>query len=70
MCNLELKISIMKSGKYAYQIAAQLGWHPTKISQIISGVYCPDNEEKELLANTIGVTVAELFSEPNPQVEV
>ncbi|MCH7650112.1 MAG: helix-turn-helix transcriptional regulator [Nitrospinae bacterium] len=70
MCNLDLKISILKSGKYAYQVAQELGWHPTKLSQIISGVYIPDQEEKELLANAIGVPVAEIFPEPNPQVAV
>jgi len=67
MCNLDLKINILRSGKYAYEIAAELGWHPTKISQIISGVYCPDNEEKELLARAIGVPVVEIFPEsPSP----
>ena len=66
MRNLNMKISIMKSGKYAYQIAQEIGWHPTKISQIVSGVYTPDKEEKELLANAIGVPVADIFPELHP----
>ncbi len=68
MCNLELKINILKSGKYGYQIAQALGWHPTKLSQIVSGVYSPDKEEKEALAIAIGVAVADIFPKPNPQV--
>ena len=64
MCNLELKINILKSGKYGYQIAQEVGWHPTKLSQIVSGVYTPDREEKERLANAIGVSVTEIFPEP------
>jgi len=68
MCNLELKINIMKSGKYGYQIAQEVGWHPTKLSQIISGVYTPDQKEKERLAIAIGVPVADIFPGPNPPV--
>jgi len=68
MCNLELKINILKSGKYGYKIAQEVGWHPTKISQIIAGVYSPDEKEKEALANAIGVPVVEIFPDPNPQV--
>ena len=64
MRNLNMKSSIMKAGKYAYQITQEIGWHPTKISQILSGVYSPDKEEKELLVNAIGITVAELFPKP------
>lgn len=68
MCNLELKINILKSGKYGYQIAQEIGWHPTKLSQVVSGVYSPDQEEKERLANAIGVSVSVIFPEPNPTV--
>lgn len=68
MCNLELKINILKSGKYSYQIAQEVGWHPTKISQIIAGVYSPDEKEKEALANAIGVPVVKISPDPNPQV--
>jgi len=64
MCNLELKISILRSGRKAYEIAQQLGWHPTKISQIVSGVYSPNEDEKGRLANAIGVPVTEIFSSP------
>ena len=64
MRNLNMKSCIMKSGEFAYQIAQEIGWHPTKISQIVSGVYSPAKEEEELLANAIGITVAELFPKP------
>jgi transcriptional regulator with XRE-family HTH domain len=61
MRNLNLKICILRSGRKGYEVAQQLGWHPTKLSQIISGVYSPDDEDKELLANAIGVSVVDIF---------
>lgn len=67
MCNLELKICILRSGRKAYEIAHQLGWHPTKISQIVSGVYLPDDLEKKRLADAIGVPGDDIF--PDNQKE-
>ena len=61
MSNLNLKISILRSGRKGYEIAQQLGWHPTKLSQIISGGYLPDEEDKRLLANAIGTSVTNIF---------
>jgi hypothetical protein len=61
MSNLNLKICILRSGRKGYEVAQQLGWHPTKLSQIISGVYSPDEEDKKLLANAIGVSVVDIF---------
>jgi hypothetical protein len=61
MSNLNLKICILRSGRKGYEIAQQLGWHPTKLSQIISGVYLPDEEDKRLLANAIGTSVTNIF---------
>ena len=66
MFNLELKVSILRSGKMSYQIASELEWHPTKISQIISGVYLPDEEEKMRLANAVGVPVSQIFQANDP----
>ena len=62
MCNVEIKVAILRSGKKGYQIAQSLDWHPTRISQIISGVYTPSFEEKRQLAEALGATVPELFS--------
>ena len=61
MYNLELKVSFVRSGRKIYAIARDLDWHPTKISQIISGVYSPDEIEKKQLAHALGAPVEEIF---------
>jgi len=58
---VQLKISILRSGRKSYQIARALDWHPSKLSHIIAGIYVPDSIEKEELANELGVTVDEIF---------
>lgn len=61
MCNMELKISILKSGKKAYEIAQELNWHPSKLSTILNGVYKPSSMEKEDLAEVLGCNVEDAF---------
>ena len=61
MCNTRLKIAIIETGQKGYQIARRLGWHPTKVSQIVIGAHPPNAEEKRQLARMLGKTVAELF---------
>jgi len=61
MCNIEIKVAILRSGKKGYEIANELGWHPTRISQIISEVYKPSFQEKKQLAGALNTTVGELF---------
>ena len=67
MYNLELKVRFVRSGRKIYTIAHELDWHPTKISQIISGVYTPDEVEKKQLARVLGVSIEEIF--PTKPVE-
>jgi len=59
--NLELKIAILRSGRKAYEVAGALGWSATKISQIVTGIYIPDEAEKIRIANVLGVPVQEIF---------
>ncbi len=61
MCNLELKILILRSGKKAYEIARQLRWHPSKLSTIVNGIYAPSSMEKEDLSQVLGCQVDEAF---------
>jgi len=45
---------VIQSGKKKYQIAQAFGWHPTKLSAIISGSQRPSEIDQELLAQEIG----------------
>ena len=68
MCNTRLKIAIIESGRKGYELAHDLGWHPTKISQIVIGAHHPNSDEQRQLANILGKTVAELFPNPSDPV--
>lgn len=68
MCNTRLKIAIIESGRRGYEIAHQLNWHPTKVSQIVIGAHRPNSDEKRQLANVLEKTVANLFPKPHPPV--
>lgn len=61
MCNTSLKIAIIESGRRGYEIAHQLNWHPTKVSQIVIGAHRPSYNEKRQLANVLGQRVDEIF---------
>jgi len=68
--NLELKISILRTGRKAYEIANDLGWYSTKISQIVTGMYTPDDDEKKRIAKVIGVPVESIFQKSNSSIRV
>lgn len=59
---LELKIAIVRSKRPGYEIAKALGWHPTKLSQVINGIHTPNDTEKRQLANYLGKDIHELFA--------
>ena len=67
MFNTRLKIAIIESGQKGYEIAHRLGWHPTKVSQIVIGAHRPNANEKCQLANVLGKSISELFPELTPQ---
>ena len=62
MCNMEIKVAVLRSKKKGYEIARQLEWHPTKVSQIVIGAYTPSSVEKRQLAEVLGLSVHELFT--------
>ncbi|PIR01371.1 MAG: hypothetical protein COV66_01805 [Nitrospinae bacterium CG11_big_fil_rev_8_21_14_0_20_45_15] len=64
MCNVDLKCAIIQSGQKGYEIANQLGWSPSKISQIVIGVYRPSSEDKRKLSKILGRSIEELFPVP------
>lgn len=57
----EIKIQIIKKRRKSNEVAASLGWRPSKISAIIAGNYTPSSCEKEDLARELGVPVEVLF---------
>ncbi len=67
MCNTALKCAIIQDGRKGYQIAQLLGWHPSKVSQIIIGAHTPNSEEKRQLADTLGKREIELFPVENEE---
>jgi len=68
MCNTRLKIAIIESGRKGYEIAHQLDWHPTKVSQIVIGAHRPNSDEQLQLAHILNKTVVELFPSPSDPV--
>ncbi|MCH7499167.1 MAG: hypothetical protein IH886_04045 [Nitrospinae bacterium] len=70
MCNTRLKIAIIESGRKGYEIAHQLNWHPTKVSQIVIGAHRANSEEQRQLSIILNKSVAEIFPETNPTVAV
>ena len=62
MCNMEIKVAVLRSEKKGCEIARQLEWHPTKVSQIVIGAYTPSSVEKRQLAEVLGLSVHELFT--------
>ena len=62
MCNTQLKIAIIESGKKGYELANSMGWHPTKVSQIVIGAQRPSADDKRQLAQALNKTVAQLFN--------
>jgi hypothetical protein len=63
----ELKVAAIRSGKSQYLIAQELGWHPSKLSQIISGCQTPCSEDKRLLSQYFDLPVQQLFSTVNEE---
>jgi len=59
----EIKVAIYRSGLRAYQVAYKLDWHPSKLSQVISGIQRLSWTEKKALADALGASVGELFRE-------
>lgn len=58
---MSLKLKIVETGRKFYEVAHNLGWHPSKLSHIIHGASIPSPEEKAHIARELGVDVAEVF---------
>jgi|APSaa5957512535_1039671.scaffolds.fasta_scaffold84541_2 hypothetical protein len=61
MANICLKTAIVQSQRPAYGIERKLGFWPSKLSKIISGVIKATDPEKAMLAQILGKQVAEIF---------
>ena len=63
MLNDRLKTAIKDSGIKVDHIAKQLGWHPTKVSQITHGHRAPTKSDKKELARFLKKRVRDLFDQ-------
>ena len=58
---MRLKLKLVESGRKFYEVAHNLGWHPSKLSHIIHGASKPSVDEMAQIARELGVDVAEIF---------
>lgn len=61
MRRLKLKMRILEIGTPQWRIAADIDIPPSRFSDIVRGVYEPDNLTKELIAERLRRPVEELF---------
>ena len=59
--HIDLNVLILKTGKKKHEIARNLNWHLSKISNILNGIYTPSSMEKEDFAKELGCPVEEAF---------
>ena len=58
---IDLKIGILKAGLKNYEVAAELGWSPSKLSSVLSESYTPTQAEREAIADVLGLSVHDIF---------
>jgi len=58
---IDLKVGILKSGLKNYELAAELGWSPSKLSAVLSESYDPTQAEREAIADVLGLSVHNIF---------
>lgn len=61
--NRPLKLAIFEKGIPAYKVAIQAGLHPCRLSQIANEIVNPSSKERTILAQVLGKTESELFSQ-------
>ena len=66
---ISLKLKIVESGIKNYEIANNLKWHPSKLSQIVNGACTATMEEKAQIAKELGVDVAEVFPQMKEKLQ-
>ncbi|MBC8282246.1 MAG: helix-turn-helix transcriptional regulator [Nitrospinae bacterium] len=63
MSNLRLKLRIMEKGYKHYELAKEIKMHPNRLSQIVNQIYPSNEDERQRIAKSLGLTVAELFQD-------
>ncbi len=58
---IDLEIEILRSCLKKREIAAELGWSPSKLSAVLSESYNPTQAEREAIAEVLGVSVYDIF---------
>ena len=61
--SLNLKLAVIKSGKYQFEIALEAGISEVKFSKILKGRIEPNQNEKDKIAKVLGRPINELFPE-------
>lgn len=60
---MNLKIEIIQKGVPQVRVAKKLGIHPSRLSGIVNGWARPTEEQMQKIAEYLGRTVEEVFSD-------
>jgi plasmid maintenance system antidote protein VapI len=53
----------MEKGYKHYELAKEIKMHPNRLSQIVNQIYPSNEDERQRIAKSLGLTVAELFQD-------
>ena len=56
-----VKIAMLKQGIRQTRMAVDLGWDPAKLSRIVNQITVPKEDERQAIADYLGVPEAEVF---------
>ncbi len=59
--NENLKITLLRTGLPQYALAQSLGWSESRLSRIVSGRIQPTAQERDSIAEQLGVPRDQLF---------
>ncbi|GEM_PF-2000097 len=67
---MELNLKLIERRKKKYEWAKLFGMHPTRLSQILNGMYPATFEEQSKIATVLGVERKEIFPDARDLVGV
>ena len=56
-----LKLALLQRGIRQTRMAVDLGWDPSKLSRIVNEIAIPKEDERQAIADYLGVPEAEVF---------
>ena len=63
--NFKLKFAVIQSRRHQFDIAIEAGISEVRFSKILNGRIKPNPTEKKQIANTLNLSVEDLFEEKN-----